>query len=148
MDTDFPERLQVGSQLLLSEGHTPVTISTRRQHNDGLLLAFKEFPDLESVQPFRNEPLFVPAKDRPPLPEGEYYQHQLLGMQVFAEDGELLGVLLDILATGANDVYVVRPEQGAELLLPATRDVIRKISLPDKRISVHLLPGLREIGKK
>ena len=148
LETDFPERLQKGARLYLGEDHLPVTIASRRPHGDGLLLTFEEFRGLDSVQPFRNVPLFVPVKDRPPLPEGEYYRHQLLGLQVMAEDGTLLGTLAEILSTGANDVYVVRPPEGGELLLPATSEVVRRISLTDQRIVVHLLPGLRELGDK
>ncbi len=148
LETDFPERLQKGTRLYMGEEHNPVTIASRRPHGDGLLLAFEEFPGLESVNPFRNVPLFVPVEDRPPLPEGEYYQHQLLGMRVVEEDGSLLGTLTEILSTGANDVYVVRSEEGGELLLPATTDVVRQVSVAEKRMVVHLLPGLLEIGKK
>ncbi|MEX2143465.1 MAG: ribosome maturation factor RimM [Anaerolineales bacterium] len=148
LETDFPDRLQKGTRLYLGEDHVPVAIASRRPHADGLLLSFEEFPDLASVQPFRNVPLFVPVEDRPPLPEGEYYQHQLLGLQVVEEDGAILGTLAEILATGANDVYLVRPPDGGELLLPATSEVVRQVSLAEKRIVVHLLPGLREITNK
>ena len=148
LETDFPERLQKGTRLYMSEEHIPVTIASRRPHGDGLLLAFEELRGLEAVNPFRNVPLFVPVEDRPQLPDGEFYQHQLLGMQVVEEDVSLLGTLTEILSTGANDVYVVRPEEGGELLLPATTDVVRQVVLAEKRMVVHLLPGLREVSKK
>jgi len=131
----------------MGEDHIPVTIASRRPHGDGLLLAFEELAGLAAVNSFRNVPLFVPVEDRPPLPEGEYYQHQLLGMQVVEEGGSILGTLTEILSTGANDVYVVRPAQGGELLLPAIQDVVQQVMLAEKRMVVRLLPGLREIGK-
>jgi 16S rRNA processing protein RimM len=148
IETDFPERLQKGTRLFLGEGHIPVTIASHRPHAAGLLIAFKEFPGLDAVQPFRNEPLFVPVDDRPPLPEGQYYQHQLLGLQVVDEDGTVLGTLTDILTTGANDVYVVHPPEGGEFLLPAISEVVRQISLSERRITVRMLPGLRDITSK
>lgn len=148
LETDFPERLQKGTRIYLGEEHAPVTIASRRPHGAGLLLAFEELPGLEAVNSFRNVPLFVPVADRPPLPEGEYYQHQLLGMQVVEEDGSMLGTLTEILSTGANDVYVVRSPEGVELLLPAIQDVVQQVMLAEKRMVVRLLPGLREIGKK
>lgn len=147
LETDFPERLQVGTRLLLGEDHQPVTIASRRGHNDGLLLTFEEYPSIESMQGFRNLELSVPVAGRPPLPDGQYYHHQMLGMQVYEESNELLGTLADILHTGGNDVLVVRSQEGNEILLPAIHDVIRGVQIDEKRMVVHLLPGLREANK-
>ncbi|MCW5877592.1 MAG: 16S rRNA processing protein RimM [Anaerolineales bacterium] len=147
LETDFPERLQTGTRLFLSEDYTPVTIASRRPHADGLLLSFEEFPTHEAVQPFRNEPLFVSIEDRPPLPAGEYYHHQLFGMHVLDEGGENLGQLADILVTGANDVYLVRAADGEEILLPAIPQVILSVDPAAKQMRVHLLPGLRQPKK-
>jgi len=61
---------------------------------------------------------------------------------VIGDDGQYLGQLIQILDTGANDVYVVRPERGLEILLPAIQDVIRKIDLEAGEMHVHVLPGL------
>ncbi len=143
VETDFPERLQPGVSLLMGEEHRPLTIATRRPHAEGMLLGFKEFHSRDAIGQLRNQPLFVPVSDRPQLPEGEYYHHQLLGMRVFEEDGEYLGVLVDILNTGANDVYVVRSQGGKEILFPAIQDVVRSIDLAQKCMQVHLPPGLR-----
>jgi 16S rRNA processing protein RimM len=143
LETDFPERLQPGARLYVGEDHRPVTISKRREHNDGLLLAFVELPGVEDVEAFRNVPLSAAVADRPPLPAGEYYQHQLLGLEVIEDSGEPLGTLVEILHTGGNEVFVVRPEEGGELLLPAIDQVVRAVDLKAKRMTVHLLPGLR-----
>lgn len=122
-------------------------VSQRREHIRGLLLSFAEFPDVEAVENFRNLPLFVLAADRPPLPQGEFYQHQLLGLQVFKESGGLLGTLVEILHTGGNDVFVVHSASGGEILLPAIDQVIRQVLPEEGRVVVHLLPGLLETGK-
>jgi 16S rRNA processing protein RimM len=58
------------------------------------------------------------------------------------ESGESLGSLVEILETGANDVYIVRPSVGADLLLPAIREVILDIDLSAGQILVRPLPGL------
>lgn len=147
IETDFPERLQKGARLFLGDDHVPITIASAREHNDGLLMTFEEFPDKSAVEAMRNIPLFVRTDDRPPLPEGQYYQHQLLGLQVYEESGELLGSLVRVLETGANNVYVVREPDGKELLLPAIKEVVRQIELTEKKMIVHLLPGLREISR-
>jgi len=76
-----------------------------------------------------------------PLEEGEYYHFQLIGVRVEMENGEWLGQVVDVLATGANDVYVVRGPWG-EVLLPAVDDVVLELDLELKRMVVHLLPGM------
>jgi 16S rRNA processing protein RimM len=76
------------------------------------------------------------------LPEGEYYHHQLIGLNVVSDDGRDLGLLVDILETGANDVYVVRAADGNEVLLPAIPPVILEVRLADRQMRVHLLDGL------
>ena len=140
--TDFPERIQPGFVLLFGEEHTPVTIKTRRSHNQGLLLSFEELPALEDIEHLRNNQLYVKVDDVPELEEGEFYHHQIIGFQVIDEQGEELGHLAEILETGANDVYIVRPKEGKELLLPATSEVILEIDAAKKQITARLIPGL------
>jgi len=140
--TDFPERLHVGSKLFAGDDHVVLTISRLRTHNDGLLLGFSGINTPEEAGRYRNVVLYVPAADRPALPEGEFYYHELLGLSVATEDGKMLGVLDHIIETGANDVFVVISEAGKEILLPVIPDVLRNIDLDKKLIQVHILPGL------
>jgi 16S rRNA processing protein RimM len=142
IETDFPERLQVGTKLFLGENHTPVTVRSQRTANDGLLLAFQEFPDRDSIESLRNAPLFTRAEDSPALPAGKYYQHQLIGLDVYSDQDQWLGNLAQILDTGANDIYVVKAANDKEILLPAISDVIKTIDIENKRIIVHLMEGL------
>ena len=83
----------------------------------------------------------IPIENAVPLEEGEYYLYQLIGVQVETEDGEGLGQVVDVIETGANDVYVVRGPRG-EVLLPAIGDVVLDLDLESKRMVVHLLAGL------
>jgi len=140
--TDFPERLEKGVIIYMGDQHQPLKIRSCRRQNQAMLLAFDGFIDPQTVGQLRNELLYVRADDRPPLPEGEYYHHQLLGLEVVDETGQWLGVLTKILDTGANDVYVVRPVRGQEILLPAIEQVILDIDLEHKQMRVHILPGL------
>ena len=142
--TDFPERLQPGAMVYVGEAHQPMTISGRRVHADGLLIAFRGVAAREEAGQFRNQYVYVLAANRPPLPEGEYYHHQLIGLQVMDEKGKVLGVLAEVLETGANDVYVVRRMQGGEVLLPAIPSVVLEVNLARRQMRVHLLPGLDE----
>lgn len=140
--TDFPERIQTGMTLYLGEEHDPAVVSGVRHHNKGLLLHFEGIDSREDVEGFRNREVFVPAEDRPPLPEGEFYLHELIGMQVVTDDGETLGVLSEMIETGATNVYVVRREGKADALLPTTDEVILEIDVKNKIMRVHLLEGL------
>ncbi|MBI3160765.1 MAG: 16S rRNA processing protein RimM [Chloroflexi bacterium] len=140
--TDFPERLQPDTVLYLGEDFEPHALASLRGHNDGLLVRFEGVASRDDVADWSNLNAYVRAADRPPLPEGEYYLHQLLGLNVVAEDGEALGVLADVLETGANYVYVVRTPEGKEVLLPAIPEVVLNIDVPGGVIQVHLLEGL------
>jgi 16S rRNA processing protein RimM len=140
--TDFPERIRQGKTLLIGESHQPLKVTSRRIHGGNLLLGFDGIDTPEESGRLRNQWVYVPASDRPPLSEGEYYHHQLLGLQVTSEDGLELGKITNILETGANDVYVVRSESGNEVLLPAIQSVILTIDLDKGQMLVHLLPGL------
>lgn len=142
--TDFPDRLQKGLRLYLGGDHRPVTIRSRRQHNDGLLLTFDELRDKNSLEDLRNVPLFVHIDETPPLPKGVYYQHQLLGLETVTEAGDVLGKIVEILDTTANAVYVVRTKSGKEILLPSINEVIRAVDLDNARIVVRLIPGILE----
>ncbi len=140
--TDFPERLHAGVVVYVGDQHTPLKIHSRRKIGVSLLLNFAEYVDPEGAAELNNTLVFVRADDRPPLPDGEYYQHQLIGLKVISDEDQEIGTLVQILETGANDVYIVRPETGPEVLLPAISDVIKKVELDSGRILVHLLPGL------
>lgn len=140
--TDFPERLTPATTLYIGEDHIPHTLASRRHHNDGFLVRFEGHTRREDVETWSNTNVYVSAADRPPLPEGEYYLHQLLGLRVLTTEGAELGRLTDALETGANLVYVVRTPENKEILLPAIEDVIRNIDLASGTMTIHLLEGL------
>lgn len=132
--TDFPERLVVGRRVYLGEAHRPTRIRSVRPADRAVLIAFEGFEDRDQVLELRNTYLYVRSDELPPLPEGEYYHHQLLGLQVVDAQGQGLGILVEILETGANDVYVVRSESGEEILLPAIEGVILEVDLEGRRL--------------
>ena len=98
---------------------------------------------IEDARRLAGQWLLAPVSPSPELPPGEYYHYQLVGLTVVTDQGETLGRVQEILATGSNDVYVVKSDAGAELLLPAIRQVVQDIDLATGRILVHLLDGLR-----
>ena len=121
----------------MGEKHLPMTIRSVRQKPPLLLIAFEGCEDRNQASLFRNKILYGKSTETPLLPEGEYYHHQLVGLRVVSEDGQELGVLTEVLETGANDVYVVTDENGKEVLLPAIREVILGVDLAAKTMRVR-----------
>ena len=142
--TDFPERIRVGATLYVGDSHRPLKVSSLRWANNVMLIFFGGYDTLEAVGELRNQIVYVPVADRPVLPKGEYYHHQLIGKQVVSEDGRILGILSEILETGANDVAVVRPESGSEILLPLIEAVLLGVDEERGEVQVHVLPGIIE----
>jgi 16S rRNA processing protein RimM len=142
LHTDFPERLRSGRKLFVGEERTPMTLSGARPHAKGMLVKLKGVETPEDAVPLRNQWVYVRTTDVPSLPEGKLYQHELFGFQVVDENGDSLGELVEIIETGANDVYVVRNESGKEILLPAIPSVILDLDSDRRLMRVHLLEGL------
>lgn len=140
--TDFPEQLKPGTTIYAGEKYQPLKITRRRPHNDGMILGFEGINTPEDAGRYRATVVFVPTADRPALPEGEYYHHEIIGLTVLDETGKTLGELVEIIITGANDVYVVKPATGSDILFPALKEVILGVDLSAKTMRVHLLPGL------
>jgi 16S rRNA processing protein RimM len=142
--TDFPDRLGPDSKVYIGEKHQLMTIAGTRFHNEGLLIKFKNLDSPDEAGHYRNQLVYVPKADRPPLPSGHYYYHELMGFSVVDEHNNAIGQLLEILQTGANDVYVITRPDGNEVLLPAIPSVILAIDAEHRQIHVHLLDGLMQ----
>jgi 16S rRNA processing protein RimM len=140
--TDFPDRMSPEKAIYLGEKHVKLVIASQRPHNEGLLLGFEGVTTPEQAGRYRNQILSIAASEVSELPEGEFYFHELLDLEVVDEAGNPLGTLTEILETGANDVYVVTDSAGRELLLPAIPEVVLNVDLEAKTMKVRLLPGL------
>ena len=106
-----------------------------------VVLTLEGIEDRDAAEALRGWLVQVPENEAWKLPKGQYYWHQIIGLEVITKDGRRLGSVADILETGANDVYVVKREDG-ELLLPAIKDVVKKISPERGEMIVELLPGM------
>jgi 16S rRNA processing protein RimM len=139
--SDVPHRFDVGQAIFIRGKSYPITSSTRTP-NSQVILKFQGVDSSVSARDLVGESMTVSQVSVPPLPEGEYYHFQLVGMRVLTEDGEYLGQVREILETGSNDVYVVSGESG-EVLIPALADVIREVQVTKGVMVVRLLEGLR-----
>jgi 16S rRNA processing protein RimM len=142
LHTDFPERLKRGRKLLISEDHTPMSVQSVREHQKGVLIKFNGIDTPEDAGKYRNQWVYVKASEVPPLPKGKLYQHELFGFRVVDENDNPLGELVEIIETGANNVYVVKGESGRELLLPAIPSVVLELDAERRLMRVHVLEGL------
>ena len=142
VQTDFPERLKPKTKVFVGKNYRPMTISAARNHTEGMLIKLDGIDTPEDAARYRNQLVYVTAADRPPLPKGQFYVHELIGFDVVDEDQKSIGVLSEIMRTGANDVYVVTCPDGKEILLPAIPSVVLNIDADRGLIRVHLIPGL------
>lgn len=145
--TEDPHRFGLLKQVyvgLEDQEPVPIPLLGYRLHKGCALLRLANVEDRTTAETLRGYLIQVPMEEALPLEEGEFYEHQIIGLQVWTVAGENLGEIVDILYTGANEVYVVRsPVPGArELLIPAIADVIYEIDLTGGRLVVELLEGL------
>lgn len=142
--THFPERIPEIKQVFLDDDPEPRRLKSARVQGNIAVLTIEGVASRDAAEALRGKIVRVGPGDAAPLGEDEYYQYQLIGLEVFDEAGNRLGELVDILETGANDVYVVRDERGAETLLPALKDVILEIDLERGRIIARPLQYYEE----
>ncbi len=140
--TSQPERFGWLEQVLVGDQHIPMVVENARFHQKFVILKLAGCDDRNQAETLRNQLLQVREEDAIPLEEDEIFLYQLIGLQVRTVDGVVLGELVDVLETGANDVFVVRPEQGKELLLPDIPQVILEINPEAGHVLVQLPPGL------
>ena len=113
-----------------------------KYHKNMVLVKFEGIDKIEQAEELRNSYLTISRDSVEELEEGRYYIVDLLGLDVYTDEQVLLGTLDDIFNTGSNDIYVVKNKEGKQILLPAIEDVIKQVDLENKKIIVHLLPGL------
>jgi len=151
--TDDPSRFELLDVLEIFYGDKSekYPLEKTRPHKNTLVLKLKGIDDRNAAEQMVGGVIKVPRSQALPLEEDEYYQKDLLDMAVVSDTGEALGHIVQIIETGANDVYVVRPDVDApnsgskDLLIPAIKECILSVSPQEKQMTVHLMKGLREL---
>ena len=143
--TDDPARFKKLKNVILDTGKTrkELEITGVKFFKNMVILKFKGFDNMYDVENFRQAKLLVTRENAVELGEDEYFIADLIGLAVFSDEGEALGVITDVLQTGANDVYVISKEGQADLLVPAIHDCIKEVDIARQKMTIHLLPGLR-----
>ena len=113
-----------------------------KYHKNLVLLKLKGIDDINETLKYKNCYIKIDRKDAVVLPENSYFIVDLINIEVYTEEDKYLGKIIDIFPTGSNDVYVVKDELGKQILLPAIREVIKKVDIENKKMIVHLLEGM------
>lgn len=107
-----------------------------------VILKFKGIDNINDVEKYRQKDLYVTRKNAVRLRRDEYFIADLMGLKVLDEDEGEIGVLTDVMETGANDVYVIKLNDGRELLLPAIKQCVLMVDVEAGFIKIHILDGL------
>jgi 16S rRNA processing protein RimM len=144
LHTDFPERFAAGAVLWRGTELARMVIATARPQQTQMLVAFETVTNRTEAEALRGQWLFIKESEAETLGEDTYFVHDIIGARVQTSDGRPLGVIREVLFTGANEVYVVYSddEPSHEILLPAIADVVKEVDLDHKLVTVELLPGL------
>ncbi len=142
--TDDVKRFELLKEVILSNGkeRQVIDIQSVKYFKELVILKFKGINNINDVEKYVRYDILIDRKDALPLGENENYICDLIDLEVFTDEGERLGVLTDVLQTGANDVYAVTMDDGKEVLLPAIKDCILDVNLEEGKVTVHLMKGL------
>ena len=137
MSSENHEHFLPGNHLFVGDTKKAFTVSSLRQANKLYLIAFEGVENREQAALITNQNIFIREDSLVPLPDGSFYHHEVIGMRVLDERGTLLGEVVEIMVTGANDVYVVKTPSGEEMLIPAVKSVIIQMDRDTRRMIVR-----------
>ena len=145
--TDDPARFEDLETVFLDTGREKLKleISGVKFFKNMVILKFKGYDNINDIEKYRGKDLWITRDQAVPLGEDENFVADLIGLSVVTDQGETLGVMKDVMFTGANDVYVVERENGKELLFPAIKDCILDVDLEEGVMTVHVLDGLLDL---
>lgn len=140
--TDLPERFTWLETVYVGEKRPrPVGVEGVRFHKSWALLKLEGYDNREIAATLRSELLQVPEDQAIPLEEGQYFLFQLIGLEVYSDEGEFLGQIGEVLETKANNVFIVHGPRG-EVLIPDIDEIVLDIDLKAGRMLIHPLEGL------
>lgn len=142
--TDDVKRFKKLKEVLLDTGKETLTLEIEgvKFFKQFVILKFKGYDNIDDIVKYRGKSLFVTRENAVKLQKDEYFIADLIGLKVINEDGSFTGVLKDVMETGANDVYIVKSQNGKEVLIPAIKDCILEVDFEKEQVLVHLLDGL------
>lgn len=146
--TDEPERFKKLKSVILDAKREKIDLEIQsvRFFKNLVIVKFKGIDNINDIEKYKGCDLLVTRENATPLGEGEYYIADLIDMKVVDEDDKKLGVLFDVMQTGANDVFVVKlNDSDKELLLPNIPSCVLDVNMESRIIKVHVLDGLMDM---
>lgn len=141
--TDLPEQFEQLDSVYLGDEPRPRKVQHARMHSGNVLLKLRGISNPEDAATFRGQSIRISGKEAQPLEDGEFLLYQLIGLDAFDESGTKLGTTVDLIETGARDVFVIRPVHGGpDILLPNTETAVLEIIPSERRMVVRLLDYL------
>ncbi|SHK12065.1 ribosome maturation factor RimM [Tepidibacter formicigenes] len=141
--TDYKERFEELDWVYIGDDlETKYEIEKVRYKNNLAVLKIKGIDNVNEVEKLRNRYLKVPRENARKLEEDEYFIADLIGLKSFTLSGDYIGILEDVIQTGANDVYVIKNEEGKEFLIPAVKKFVPEINMEDKKIIIDPIEGM------
>lgn len=144
--TDVPGRLETLTRVHLvgKDGRTMDTAVTHvRRAGAGYIIGLAGVLNPEEAGRWRGGLLEVPRGATPPLPDGQFYECDLIGLSVHTQEGQLLGLLEEVWEAPANHLFVVRRD-GKEMLIPAVKDVVAAVDVDRRTMTIRMIEGLGE----
>ena len=141
--TDDPARFKKLKIVLLDTGKelTELEVQSVKFFKQFVILKFRGIDNINDIEIYKGKSLLVPREDAVELEENEYYIADLIGMEVVTDEGEV-GILRDVMETGANEVYIIDSKEHGEVLIPAIRDCILDVDVENRRMKIRLMDGL------
>ncbi|HJB06351.1 MAG TPA: ribosome maturation factor RimM [Candidatus Enterocloster faecavium] len=145
--TDDAARFKTLERVYVDLGHElkPLEIQNVKFFKNMVILKFKDYDNINQVEIYRSKDLLITRDQAVELGENEYFIGDLIGLKVMMENGKELGVIRDVLETGANDVYIVDAPGNREILIPAIEECVKEVDLEAGVMTVHLLEGLLDL---
>ena len=145
--TDDAKRFKELKKVILDTGkeYIPMEIEHVKFFKNMVILKFRGYDNINEIEKYKSRDLLITRDQAVDLEPDEYFITDLIGLTVVSDQGAELGILKDVLETGANDVYVVAMKDGKELMLPAIGDCILNVDLEQGRMEVHVLEGLMDL---
>ena len=145
--TDDVRRFKKLKEVLLDTGKEMLAleIESVKFFKQFVILKFKGIESLNDVEKYRSKNLYVTRENAVKLRKDEYFIADLIGLSVLTDEKSQLGELIDVIQTGANDVYVVKMADGKEVLLPAIKECILNVDMEERQMMVHVLDGLMDL---
>ena len=142
--TDDPERFLDLEYVFLDTGKEKkkLTIQSVKFFKQFVILKFKGINNINDIERYKRCSLLVDRENAVELEEDEYFIADMIGMNIFTEDGEVFGTLKDVIETGANDVYIINSKKHGEVLIPAIKECILDVNVKEGRMLVRLMEGL------